>query len=134
MSKSGSREPTILLVEDDSNLRERLASALRVHGCCVHATADLTEAVRATDIYAFDYAVVEPKSSEALLRRLRQSSPELSILVFTGYRKAASQVMRDLGVHFLQKPADADDVLCALGVDFDTADASSYETSSPAPS
>jgi ActR/RegA family two-component response regulator len=116
MSNNNSHEPIILLVEDDPNLRERLATALRAHGCRVQATADSAEAVDVNAMHAFDYAVIEPKSSDDLIRRLRGSSPKLHILVFTGYRRTASEAMRDAGVCFLQKPADADDVLCALGL------------------
>jgi ActR/RegA family two-component response regulator len=123
MSNNNFHAPIILLVEDDANLRERLATALRAHGCRVQAAADSVEAVHVSAMQAFDYAVIEPKSSDDLIRRLRGSSPKLRILVFTGYRRSASEAMRDLGVCFLQKPADADDVLCALGLGCSEAEA-----------
>lgn len=111
---------TLLLVDDDERLRERLALALQQRGLRV-LTADgpvmARSIARATPV---DLAVVDLKmpggSGMALVAELREAHPAVQIVVLTGYGSIATAVdaIRLGAVNYLTKPADADMVLAAF--------------------
>jgi two-component system response regulator RegA len=110
----------ILLVDDDEVLRERLARSLRSRGYVVVTAAGATEALEAARAQRFAYAVVDLRmpgpSGLDLTAALRQQTPDVRVVVLTGYGSivTAVEAMR-LGAHgYLSKPADADDVVAAL--------------------
>jgi ActR/RegA family two-component response regulator len=80
------------------------------------------EAVAAVTAHAFDHAILDPAGDTAavdeLIRNLRALRPQLQILLFSPQRRsaAAQASLRRTGVVHLQKPADADDLLRALGL------------------
>jgi two-component system response regulator RegA len=111
---------TILLVDDDEVFRERLARALRERGHEVVTAPDGTAALAAAQGRRFAYAVVDLRmpgpSGLELTASLRQETPDMRVVVLTGYGSIVSAVdaMR-IGAHnYLSKPADADDILAAL--------------------
>lgn len=110
----------VLLVDDDERFGERLARALRDREVFVQTAREATSAL--------DYARANPldgvatdlrmpgKDGLALVRELRQTSSELTIVVLTGYGSIATAVeaMR-LGANgYLVKPCNADQVLAEL--------------------
>jgi two-component system, response regulator RegA len=113
-------EEDLLLVDDDRVLRERLAQALRERGLEVRTAADCDEALARAQERAPGRAVVDlrmpGRSGLDLVRELRELHPAIRIVVLTGYGSIATAVeaIRLGAVHYLQKPADADDVLAAL--------------------
>jgi len=120
----------ILVVDDDERLRERLARALTARGYAVRTAGDYDEALAVARNTLPELAVVDLRmpgpSGLELIRALKELDPETRIVVLTGYGSIATTIdaMRLGAVFYLQKPADADDVLAA----FARADAPPAET------
>jgi two-component system response regulator RegA len=112
--------PSILLVDDDEVLRERLAQAIRARGYEVKTAGSGAEALREVAIESPEMAVLDLKmpgmSGLDLLRELRQQDPATRVLMLTGYGSIATAVeaTRRGAVGYLPKPADADEILAAL--------------------
>ena len=111
--------PTLLVVEDDDLLRDRLVRAFRDRGCVAQGAASVSEAARLTDD-APEYAVVDLRIGEEsgleVLRALLAKDPATRVVLLTGYGSIATAVeaMRLGAVHYLTKPADADQIIAAL--------------------
>ncbi len=111
--------PTLLVVEDDDHLRERLVRAFGDRGFLAQGAASVGEAKRLSD-EAPEYAVVDlrigDESGLDVLRALLAKDPATRVVVLTGYGSIATAVeaMRLGAVHYLTKPADADQILNAL--------------------
>jgi two-component system response regulator RegA len=111
---------TMLVVDDDEALRNRLAQAFvdRGWGCC--AAADAEEARRRVRERAPTHAVLDLSmpgaSGLVLLRDLRAQLPDLQVVILTGYGSIATAVeaIKSGAVNMIQKPADADMVLAAF--------------------
>ena len=117
---AGADAPLLLLVDDDTTLRERLATALRERGLEVRTAGDHTEALALARAESPELAVVDLRmpgpSGLELLRDLKSIDPETRIVVLTGYGSIATTIdaMRLGAVYYLQKPADADEILAAF--------------------
>jgi two-component system, response regulator RegA len=113
-------QPSILLVDDDATLRERLARALRERGYDVRTAGSADEAMEQVRQDSPELAVVDLKmpgrSGIDLLRELREHDPATQVLVLTGYGSIATAVeATKLGaVGYLPKPVDADEILAAF--------------------
>jgi two-component system response regulator RegA len=111
--------PTLLVVEDDEALRTRLVRAFGDRGFAAHGAESVQEALRLTDD-APEYAVVDLRIGEGsgleVVRALVAKDPATRIVMLTGYGSIATAVeaMRLGAVHYLTKPADADEILSAL--------------------
>jgi two-component system response regulator RegA len=118
MSQEGA--PTLLLVDDDEVLRERLARALRERGFDVTTARDGTEALELARRDAPEYAVLDLRmpgpSGIEVLDALRTLDPATRVLMLTGYGSIATAVeaTRRGAVGYLSKPADADEVAAEL--------------------
>jgi two-component system, response regulator RegA len=112
--------PLLLLVDDDVTLRERLATALRARGFEVRTAGDYVQALALARAESPELAVVDLRmpgpSGLELLRDLKAIDSETRIVVLTGYGSIATTVdaMRLGALHYLQKPADADEILAAF--------------------
>jgi two-component system, response regulator RegA len=121
VSEPESSRATLLLVEDDQILRQRLARALDERGLEVSTAADLAGALAAARADPPELAVVDLKLPDGsgldLVRQLKAIDPTTSILVLTGFGSIANAVeaMKLGATHYLAKPADADQILAALG-------------------
>ena len=110
----------ILLVDDDRVLRERLARALRDRGYLVQTAGDVDEALAKLAGEFPDRAIVDlrmpGRSGLELVQELLARSPEMKVVVLTGYGSIAGAVdaMRIGAANYLSKPADADDILAAF--------------------
>ena len=119
---AGPREqlPLMLLVDDDATLRERLATALRARGFEVRTAADHAQGLALARAESPEFAVVDLRmpgpSGLELIRDLKAIDPETRIVVLTGYGSIATTIdaMRLGAVHYLQKPADVDEILAAF--------------------
>jgi len=111
--------PTLLVVEDDDLLRERLVRAFRERGFVAQGAASVSEAARLAD-EAPEYAVVDLRIGEEsgleVLRTLLAKDPATRVVLLTGYGSIATAVeaIRLGAVHYLTKPADADQIIAAL--------------------
>ncbi|MDT8377126.1 MAG: response regulator transcription factor [Mariprofundaceae bacterium] len=117
-----SRElPSLLLVDDDELFCRVLSSALEKRGFSVQVSHNVEDATAMIGDTAPECAVVDlnmPGDSGLLLvERLHQLDEHTRILVLTGYASIATAVEAiKLGAtHYLAKPADADEVVAALG-------------------
>jgi two-component system, response regulator RegA len=116
---SDDHTPTLLVVEDDDTLRERLVRAFADRGFLAQGAASAADAKRLSD-EAPEYAVIDlrigDESGLEVIRMLLAKDPATRVVMLTGYGSIATAVeaMRLGAVHYLTKPADADEILAAL--------------------
>nr|WP_320133457.1 response regulator [uncultured Holophaga sp.] len=107
----------ILLADDDLLFRESTAELLRQQHYHVDTAADGLEALRHLQSGAYDFLisdVVMPGNQDlALLRRAAEASPDLSMVVVTGYPSVESaRTSLELPVlAYLLKPIDMEELL-----------------------
>ena len=111
---------SLLIVEDDDQLRERLARAFAARRLEVRSARTAEEALRLAREDPPECAVVDLRIGSDhgldLIPALRALDPGTRIVVLTGYGSVATAVQAlQLGaVHYLTKPADADEIIAAL--------------------
>lgn len=111
---------SLLVVDDDRVFRERLAHALASRGYEVATAADYDEAMARARHDSPELAVVDLKmpgrSGLELVRDLLAIDPTTRIVVLTGYGSIATAIdaIRLGAVHYLSKPADADEIVAAF--------------------
>lgn len=111
----------MLLVEDDEVFAHVICRAMRQRGFEVVHAATLIEATEILRSHTFDHAVLDLNlgghSSLPLIPLLKEQHLATRILVLTGYASIATAVDAiKLGAdNYLSKPADADEILAALG-------------------
>ena len=114
------RDKSLLLLDDDSVLRNRLGRALESRGftvTLVESVAQASEAVRAAPpAFAVLDMRLEDGSGLKVVEVLRAARPTACIVMLTGYGNIATAVaaVKAGAVDYLAKPADADDVVKAL--------------------
>lgn len=117
------RDWRILVVEDDELFRTSLSQALAKRGYAVAAAATPAGALELAQCDPPDAAVLDLKLADdsglGLIGPLKELRPGMRILLLTGYASIATAVEAiKLGAtHYLAKPADADEILAALGRD-----------------
>ncbi|MBV0932479.1 response regulator transcription factor [Marinobacterium weihaiense] len=115
-----------LIVDDDPTFTRVLARAMTRRGYDVCVARHVEEAVQKAQATPPDLATVDLKmegpSGLTLLPELRALNPQMKILVLTGYASIATTVdaIKSGADNYLPKPADADQILRALGVDQET--------------
>ena len=111
---------SLLIVDDDRVLRERLARAFRDRGYDVRTAADYDDGLVQARADSPEMAIVDLKmpgrSGLELVREIHDLDPHTRILVLTGYGSIATAIeaMRLGAMNYLQKPADVDDILAAF--------------------
>jgi PAS domain S-box-containing protein len=111
MSAPGRTNETVLLVEDEPDLRELLSSLLRMNGYHVIAARDGQEAVELAKAHAgpvelllTDIVMPHMNGLEAA-RIIRGLRPNISVIFMTGYAEEALSMSRSLGNDaLLEKP------------------------------
>jgi two-component system response regulator RegA len=112
--------PSLLIVDDDATLRERLARALRERGLLVRTAGNYDDAMALAREDCPEMAVVDlrmpGRSGLELIRDLLALDAETKVVVLTGYGSIATTIdaMKLGAVYYLPKPADADDILAAF--------------------
>jgi two-component system response regulator RegA len=112
--------PLVLLVDDDPRLRDSLARAMASRGYAVRTAGNYDAAMVLARELTPEYAVVDLRmpgpSGLELVRGLKELDPETRIIVLTGYGSIATTIdaMRLGAVYYMQKPADADDIIAAF--------------------
>lgn len=110
----------VLLVEDDETFRSVLARSLARRGYDVTVAASAEEALDLASKLNPKFAVVDLKlpgdSGLTVVSGLKATVPGTRTVVLTGYASVATAIEAiKLGaVHYLAKPADADQILEAL--------------------
>lgn len=112
--------PDLLLVDDDATFCQVMSQALGKRGFEVRIAHNVADAQAAAELSPPEYAVVDLKmpgpSGLELVRRLKSLDEHTRIVVLTGYASVATAIEAiKLGaVHYLTKPADADEVVAAF--------------------
>jgi signal transduction histidine kinase/ActR/RegA family two-component response regulator len=120
--------PTVLVVEDDSSVRELASSFLDTAGFRVLAAKDGVEALRfATEhrnsIGALLTDVVMPRMrGTELAARLSALNPELKVIYMTGYLEHIEQIPKPSDSFFLEKPFTRDGLIRTVTDAFRSAD------------
>src|SRR3569833_4793138 len=115
-----SDEKTLLLVEDDRPLRERLARALETRGLTVTQAESVAEGkARAKEAPPAPAAVdlkLDDGNGLDVVETLHTIRPDSRVVVLTGFGNIATAVaaVKYGAIDYLPTPADADDMLAAL--------------------
>ncbi len=113
----------LLLVDDDAPFRQRLSMMLSRRGFAVTAVGSLAEARAEATRLRPGHAVVDMRLEDGngldLVAELRAMSPEVRIVMLTGYGNLATAVaaVKAGAVDYLAKPADPEDIVRALSAE-----------------
>jgi two-component system response regulator RegA len=111
---------TLLLVDDDAPLRERLARALAQRGFAVSTADSVRAGVEAARGQPPAYAVVDLRLADGngldVVAALRAARSDVRVVMLTGYGNIATAVaaVKAGAVDYLPKPADTDAIVAAL--------------------
>ncbi|RCS54788.1 response regulator [Bremerella cremea] len=112
--------PTILLVDDDDILRNRLTRAFTSRGFDVYSAKTKEDAITQAEEAQPERAVLDLKMPETsgieVLKELLRVSPLTQTVILTGYGSITNAVeaVRLGAINYLTKPADADEILAAF--------------------
>ncbi len=112
--------PTLLLVEDDALFRQVMGQALAKRGFNVQTANDVDEGIALSEKISPEFAVVDLNmpgpSGLILVKHLIDLDPHTRVIMLTGFASIATAVEAiKLGaIHYLSKPADADEVIAAF--------------------
>ncbi|GAB6067497.1 response regulator transcription factor [Methylothermus subterraneus] len=115
-----SDRPRLLLVDDDLTFGEVLQKALVKRGFEVFVAQTVEEGLAQAARLTPEYAVIDLRighdSGLVLIKKLKELDANTRIVVLTGYASIATAVEAvKLGaVHYLTKPADADEIVAAF--------------------
>ena len=113
-------DKSVLLLDDDQALRTRLGRALESRGFQVALAASVAEAQSHIRQSPPAFAVLDMRLEDGnglkVVEALRAAREDARIVMLTGYGAIATAVaaVKAGAVDYLQKPADADDVVAAL--------------------
>lgn len=117
---------TLLLVDDDDILRERLARALAKRGYAVTTAPSVAAGITAARSNPPRYAVCDLRLADGngldVVAAIRDINPDARVVMLTGYGNIATAVaaVKAGAVDYMAKPADADDIDAALQASGDT--------------
>ncbi len=110
----------VLLVEDESAVRESVQQSLEMLGYVVVSTDSAEQAEEVGDAGDIDLLLTDlmlpGMQGDELVRRIRSRRPELPVIVMSGYAQEAALMERINGerTRFLQKPFDIETLARAL--------------------
>jgi two-component system response regulator RegA len=113
-------ERTLLIVDDDAPLCQRLARAMERRGFVVATADSVASGTAAASQRPFAFAVVDLRLGDGsgldVVSALRQARPNARVVMLTGYGNIVTAVaaVKAGAVDYLPKPADADAVERAL--------------------
>lgn len=113
-------EATLLVVEDETNIRELLATSLKFAGFEVHAAADGATALQLARDHDLDLAVMDVMLPDmdgfTVTRRLRDSGRELPILFLTARDSLEDKVtgLTVGGDDYVTKPFSLEEVVARI--------------------
>ena len=113
----------LLLVDDDSPFRERLARAMEKKGFEVSQAEGVKKGVGLVKQSCPGFAVVDLRLRDGngleVVKEIKNLNPDSRVIMLTGYGNIPTAVaaVKDGAIDYLAKPADADDVEKALLAD-----------------
>ena len=123
MTDSIETRPSLLIVDDDEIFCEVLSDAMISRGYAVATAHDIQSGLDQAAGLEPEYAVIDLRIGEesglVLAQKLHAQDENTRMVILTGYASVATAVEAiKLGaVHYLTKPADADEILAALHKD-----------------
>ena len=111
---------SLLIVDDEKNLRTQLAKAMERRGFIVTIADSVRAAQARAHVHPPKYAIVdlrlEDGSGLEVVETLRRVRPDVRSIVLTGYGNIATAVaaVKAGAIDYLAKPADADQITAAL--------------------
>ena len=114
---------SLLIVDDDKPLRERLARAMEKKGFQVFQAEGVKKGIDSVKAKKPGFAVVDLRLSDGngleVVKQIQMSNSESRIIMLTGYGNIPTAVaaIKEGAIDYLAKPADADDVEKALLAD-----------------
>jgi len=114
------RFSSIILVDDSTILRDRLAEAFQERGFRVEVSSNCDEAVEVFRRNPTDLAVVDlrmpGRPGLMVIQDLKDIHPDVQVLILSGFGSISTAIdaIRLGAVNFLPKPADVDDILNAF--------------------
>ncbi len=113
-------ERTLMILDDDAPLRNRLAQSMERRGWTVHRAESLEQATYVAEEHKPNFAILDMRLGDGsgldLVWVLREIKPECRIVMLTAYGNIATAVaaVKAGAVDYLAKPADADQVEASL--------------------
>jgi two-component system response regulator RegA len=113
-------DKSLLVLDDDAPLRNRLSRALETRGFDVRSVGAVKEALELVRAEPPAFAVLDLRLEDgdglSVVDALHQRRPDAKVVMLTGYGNIATAVAAvKLGaLDYLSKPADADDIARAL--------------------
>ena len=113
-------ENTLLIVEDDDALRDRLARAMDRRGFVVRVASSISEAMDQADVELPKYAVVDLRlldgSGLSFVEMLEKRDHIIRAIILTGYGNIPTAVAAACfgAIDYIAKPATADEIVDAL--------------------
>jgi len=113
-------EPTILIVDDDPNLRKTLSDIIRLQGYAVLAAAKGKTALNRVKKERPAVALIDLKLPDMdgleVMEKIKKRSPDTECIVLTGYGSQASAIEAvNLGAYgYLQKPYDVEQLVLTI--------------------
>jgi two-component system response regulator RegA len=110
----------LLIVDDDEVFRDQLARVVGRRGLVTETAQDYDEGMEKLRSFEPDICSIDlrmpGKSGLELLRDLLAEAPHVETVVLTGYGSIATAIdaVKLGAINYLQKPADADDLLAAF--------------------
>jgi DNA-binding NtrC family response regulator len=107
---------SILIVDDEKNIRTHLVSYLRDRGHEIESAANATEALAALSRRRFDVVLSDVRmpgvDGMTLLREVKESAPETAVILMTAYATVAQAVeaIKAGGYDYLAKPFSLEQV------------------------
>ena len=120
MPETGSLARSVLIVEDDTVLRQRLARAFRDRGYEVREAPDYDNAIESARRDTPEFVVVDlrmpGRSGLDVIRDVKALDPTTTAVVLTGYGSIATalEAVKLGATNYLTKPADVDQIIDAF--------------------
>ena len=113
-------DKSLLIVDDDNPLRDRLARAMEKKGFKVIQADSVKQGINKAKNAAPAFAVVDLRLGDGngleVIKEIRRVKSDSRVVMLTGYGNIPTAVaaVKAGAIDYIPKPADADDVECAL--------------------
>ena len=116
-------DKSLLVVDDDSPFRDRLARAMEKKGFQVSQAESVKKGIESVTKKKFAFAVVDLRLGDGngleVVKEIKKNNSNSRVVMLTGYGNIPTAVaaIKQGAIDYLAKPADADDVERALLAD-----------------
>lgn len=114
------KEATILLVDDDESICRTLSLMLKENGYAVQTAHTGKEAIEKSKANIFNVSILDIRLPDVegteLLKLLRETSPKMVKIMFTGYPKLENAVkaLNEGADAYIMKPVDIEELLATI--------------------